>query len=177
MESPSATPPRSTPTPAVTPGTATAPKADLGKRFVAILIDSLLAGVGAAIIGVGGFRMYGLGLLLGAGYILVRDGLEFDFMDRRSIGKKVMKLRPKRLDGRPMDLEASVRRNWTLALSTALFGLSYLLGGWGGFFLLSMLAGLAGLLNLAEAVLVVTDDEGRRIGDKMADTKVVVVSE
>lgn len=141
-----------------------------------MLLDSLIAGVGAGVFWIGGFRMYGIGLLLGAAYILVRDGLELDFMDNRSIGKKIMKLRPQRLDGKPMDIETSVRRNWTLALSMAISGLSYLIGGWGGLFFLSALAGLAGLLGLAEAILVLTDNEGRRIGDKMAETKVVEVS-
>lgn len=152
-------------------------KADPVKRFVALLIDGLLVGVGASILGMGGIRMYGLGLLLAAAYILVRDGLAFDFADGRSIGKKLMKLRPVRLDGGRMDLEASVRRNWTLALGTALSGLSYFIGGWGGFFLLTALAGLAGLLALVECVLVLTDTDGRRIGDKMAETQVVVVEE
>ena len=154
---------------------ATKAKADLGKRFVAVLLDGLIAGIGAAVFMVGGFRLYGIGLLLGAAYILVRDGLDLDFMDNRSIGKKIMKLRPQRLDGQPMDIETSVRRNWTLALGTAISGLSYLIGGLGGFFVLSALAGLAGLLGLAEAILVLTDNEGRRIGDKMAETKVVEV--
>lgn len=88
-----------------------------------------------------------------------------------------MKLRPVRLDGGAMDMETSVRRNWTLALGSALSGLSYFIGGWGGFFLLTALAGLAGLLALVECILVISDADGRRIGDKQANTQVVVVEE
>jgi uncharacterized RDD family membrane protein YckC len=154
-------------------GTTPYAKADLGKRFGALLIDGLLAGVVAWILGMGGIRLYGLGLLLAAAYYLVRDGLEYDFMDRRSIGKKLLKLRPVRLDGGAMDLETSVRRNWPLALGTGVYGLSFLVGGWGGFFLLNALAGLAGLLTLVEAVLVLTDKDGRRLGDKQANTQVI----
>lgn len=159
-----------------TPGHSRA-KADLGKRFVAALIDGVVAMIAAWILSMGGIRMYGLGLLAAGAYYLLRDGLAFDFMDGRSLGKKVMKLRPRRLDGGPMDLETSVRRNWPLALGTLIIGLSYFIGGWGGFFFLSWLGALAGLLGLVEAVLVVTDPEGRRIGDKYAGTQVVETGE
>ena len=172
--SPTAMPPPATSMPTgASVGTTPYAKADLGKRLGALIIDGLIGGVAAWLLGMGGIRMYGLGLLLAGAYYLVRDGLEFDFMDHRSIGKKVLKLRPVRLDGGAMDLEASVRRNWTLALSTLILGLSYLVGGWGGFFLLTGLAGLAGLLSLVEAILVITDKDGRRIGDKMANTQVI----
>jgi len=36
---------------------------------------------------------------------------------------------------------------------------------------------IGGLINLVEAILVVTDAEGRRWGDKMAGTKVVEVAQ
>jgi hypothetical protein len=35
---------------------------------------------------------------------------------------------------------------------------------------------IGGLINLVEAVLVITDGEGRRWGDKMAATKVIEVA-
>ena len=154
------------------PGTAYA-KADLGKRFVAALIDGIVAMVIAWILSMGGIHMYGLGLLAAGAYYLVRDGLAFDFMDGRSIGKKVMKLRPIRLDGGAMDLETSIRRNWPLALGNLVIGLSYLIGGWGGFLFLTWLGFLAGLFALVEAVLVLTDADGRRYGDKFAGTQVI----
>ena len=149
-------------------------KADLGKRFGAYLIDALLAGLIAYILGLGGFRMYGLGMLAGAGYILLRDGLQVEFMHQRSLGKKLLKLRPVRLDGSPMTIDASLRRNWPMALPTALYGLGALLGGYGGFFAITALAGIAGLFVLVECILVLTDANGRRFGDKFANTQVVV---
>ena len=63
-------------------------KASLLKRFLALLIDGILAGVISALLGI-------VGTIAGAAYLLVRDGLDLGFMDLRSIGKKIMKLRQK----------------------------------------------------------------------------------
>lgn len=139
------------------------PKADLTKRFLAALIDGGLAAV------VGWIPL--LGGILSGGYMLVRDGLELDFMPRRSIGKKAMGLRPVRLDGRPMDIETSVRRNWPLAVGgIASILLAVPVVGW----LLMIPAVLAAMaLGITEVVLTVSDDEGRRLGDRTAETVVV----
>lgn len=155
---PPATPPAAPPAPI---------KADLGKRFLATLIDSLLA-FGVGLIPV-------IGGIVGAAYILVRDGLEVDFMDRRSIGKKLLKLRPVRLDGQPMDIATSMKRNFPLAISSvgAIFWIIPILG-----WIIAILFGMIGLLAfIVEAILVLTDAEGRRIGDKVGATKVVEVTE
>jgi len=163
-----------TPDPAPAETGATSPgKADLGKRFGAYLIDALLAGLIAYILGRAGFRMYGLGMMVGASYILLRDGLGIEFMHQRSLGKKLLKLRPVRLDGSPMTIDASLRRNWPMALPTALYGLGFLLGGYDGFFAITALAGVALLFVLVECILVLTDADGRRFGDKFANTQVV----
>ena len=71
-------------------------KADTGKRIVAAVIDCIVAAILNAVPAIGG--------LVAAAYWLLRDGLDISFMDRRSIGKKVMKLRPIRLDGQPMTI-------------------------------------------------------------------------
>ena len=89
-------------------GGATPVKADLGKRFIAAIIDAIIAVVVGFIPLVGG--------LAATAYWLVRDGMELDFMDRRSIGKRLVKIRPVRLDGAPMDLTTSMKRNWMFAL-------------------------------------------------------------
>jgi uncharacterized RDD family membrane protein YckC len=138
-------------------------KADLGKRFLAMLIDAALAIVVSFIPVIGG--------IAGAAYWLVRDGLEFEFMDRRSIGKKVMKLRPLRLDGAPMDIETSVRRNWMFGLGGIVSILLFIpFIGW----LLMIPVGLLALaLGLFELFKVLTDEQGRRLGDSMARTKVI----
>ena len=85
-------------------------KPDTVARFLAFLIDAVaVAAVGLVPV---------IGGLVGIAYVLTRDGLAFDFMDGRSIGKKLMKLRPVRLDGQPMDLNTSVMRNWPLSLGS-----------------------------------------------------------
>jgi uncharacterized RDD family membrane protein YckC len=132
-------------------------KADLGKRFVAALIDGILAGVVGVIPVVGG--------LIGAAYMLVRDGLDLDFMDGRSLGKKVMKLRPVRLDGAAMDIATSVKRNIPFAIGPAIMIIPIL--GW----ILGPVVAL--VIGLVEAVLVLTDEQGRRMGDKLAETMVI----
>jgi uncharacterized RDD family membrane protein YckC len=142
-------------------------KADLTKRFLAALIDGGLSFVVGFVPVIGG--------LVAAAYMLLRDGLELEFMDRRSIGKKVMKLRPVRLDGQPMDLVASAKRNWMFALGGIISLLMFIpFLGW----LLMIPVALAALaLGIIELVLVITDAQGRRLGDKIAATQVVEVSE
>lgn len=168
---PAAPPPMGAPIPPNPTGTGY-PKVDLGNRFIAALIDSVIAGVLSGVLSIGGIRGYGFGLIVGAAYILVRDGLAFDFADGRSIGKKVMKLRPVRLDGGAMDIETSIRRNWTLAAGLVIGGLAYLIMGWTAFFA-GPLIGLGGLLAAAEAFFVYNDKDGRRFGDKFANTQVI----
>lgn len=139
------------------PGTYT--KADTGKRIVAAIIDGLISGVVGLIPIVGG--------LAGAAYMLVRDGLELDFMNGRSIGKNVMGIRPVQLDGRAMDIGASVKRNIPFAIAPLIMIVPIL--GW----IVAPFVGLA--IAVIELVLVLTDSEGRRMGDKFAGTMVVDV--
>lgn len=136
-------------------------KADLGKRIVAAIIDAACAFVVGLIPIIGG--------LIGAAYLLLRDGFEFDFMDQRSLGKKLMKLRPVLLDGGKVDLVVSIKRNWILAIPSILMVIPVL--GW----IAAPFIGLA--IGIIELILVITDPEGRRIGDKLAGTKVVEVEE
>jgi len=141
-------------------------KADLGKRIPAALIDGLLTFVIGWIPFIGG--------IIAAAYWLVRDGLELDFMDRRSIGKKLMKLRPVTLDGTPMDIMTSAKRNWMFALGGVAQLLIYTIIG---ILLAIPLIFVAFLLGILELILVITDDEGRRLGDKIANTMVIEVDE
>lgn len=142
-------------------------KADLGKRLVAAVIDGILAAGVSFIPIVGG--------IIGGPYILLRDGLDVDFMDRRSIGKKLIKLRPVRLDGQPMDPVTSAKRNLPLAVGAvgSIFWVIPILG-----WIVAILFGLVGMvIGIIELVLVLTDPEGRRMGDKLAGTKVIEVGE
>jgi len=150
-------------------------KADVGKRIVAALIDAIPAIIVAVVFGLIPFIGGLVGGVLAAGWWLVRDGLDLDFADKRSLGKKLMKLRPVRLDGQPMTLEVSVKRNLPLAI----YCVGYLfwvvpVAGW----LLSIpVFALGGIVSLIEAILALTDPEGRRMGDKYAGTKVIEVAE
>ncbi len=152
--------------------TATAGKTDLGKRFIAALIDGITAAVLSFAVGMISDI---LGGLVGAAYWIVRDGLDVEFMRLRSLGKKVMKLNVVRLDGKPMDLETSFRRNWMFglgALTTILLYIPFL--GWA----MIPVVGLIALgIGLFEIYKVVTDPAGRRWGDNMAGTKVIETNE
>ncbi len=142
-------------------------KADLGKRFVAALIDAAIAIVIGFIPIIGG--------IISAAYWLLRDGMDFDFMKQRSLGKKVMKLRPVTLDGSPMDMVASIKRNWMFALGGIVQLLMFIpVVGWA---LIPVVGVISLILALIEIILVLTDPEGRRMGDKIANTKVIEVAE
>lgn len=138
-------------------------KADLTKRVIAAVIDGV-AGVVVGMIPI-------VGGLVSTAYWLTRDGLDVEFMPNRSLGKKVAGLKPVTLDGRPVDLETSIKRNWPFAVGGLVQILLFIpLVGW----LLMIPVGLLALgLGLTELFLVLTDEEGRRIGDRTANTKVV----
>jgi uncharacterized RDD family membrane protein YckC len=90
-------------------------------------------------------------------------------MDQRSLGKKVMKLRPVLLDGGKVDMMVSIKRNWILAIPSIIMIIPVF--GW----VIGPILGL--IIGLIEFILVLTDPEGRRMGDKIANTKVVEVAE
>lgn len=143
-------------------GTPTAtPTADLGPRILAALIDAVLAFAVGFVPVVGG--------LAAAAYWVVRDGLDVEFMDHRSLGKKVMNLRPVTAAGAPVDLQTSVKRNWMLGLGGVAQILLFIpFVGW----LLVLPVALAALVvGVMELILVLTS--GRRWGDRLAGTRVV----
>jgi uncharacterized RDD family membrane protein YckC len=142
-------------------------KADLGKRLMAAIIDGILTAGVSFVPFVGG--------VVGVLYVLLRDGLELEFMDRRSVGKKLLKLRPVRLDGQPMDVPTSVKRNLPLAIGAvgSIFWVIPFLG-WIVAIFFGVVAMIVGVIEL---VLVLTDPEGRRMGDKLAGTKVIEVAD
>jgi uncharacterized RDD family membrane protein YckC len=138
-------------------------KPDPATRFLAILVDGLVAGALSIVPFVGG--------IAGAAYFVVRDGLTLDFMDGRSIGKHVMGLRVARLDGRAMDIETSARRNWMWGIGAISGALAYIpIFGW----ILIPFVALLGLgIGLYEGYRVLSSEDGRRWGDEMAQTKVL----
>lgn len=164
---PAATEETSTYVPPAAPEGAVAAKPDLGKRAIAAIIDGAIAAV-VGLIPV-------IGNIIGALYVLTRDGFDYDFMDGRSAGKKLMKLRPVRLDGQKMDIRTSIRRNWPLALGSLAFLFLFIpVLGW----LLYPLLLIAAIgLGITELVLVLTSADGRRFGDKLGGTQVIEVDE
>lgn len=140
-----------------------AAKPDNLSRFLAALIDGLIA-VGL------GYLPY-VGGLVGAAYILFRDGLDLPFMDRRSIGKRLLGLRPARLDGKAMTPLASAKRNWTLvpALLTQTVSRLPVLN----VVLFPPVALFATVLLVAETMRFLNEPDGRRWGDRLAETRVV----
>ncbi len=150
-------------------------KVDAGKRIVAAIIDAIPAVVVAVVLGLIPFIGGIVAGLVAAGWWLVRDGLDLEFADKRSVGKKLMKLRPVRLDGQPMTMEVSIKRNLPLVVYCVgyLFWVVPVLG-----WLVSIpVFALGTVVVIVEAVLALTDPEGRRMGDKFAGTKVIEVAD
>ena len=142
-------------------------KADTGKRVVAVVIDAALAIVVGMIPFIGG--------IIAAAYWVLRDGMDLDFMDHRSVGKKLTKLRPVKADGSQLEMMDSVTRNWMFGLGGVIQTLMFIpILGW----LLIIPVSLVALgFGLAELFKVLTDPEGRRFGDIWAQTKVIQVED
>lgn len=171
-EQPPAQPPTYTPSPPpvtsqATGGPDAATKPDISKRAIAAIIDGAVAGALGLVPLVG--------WIASALYVLLRDGFDFEFMDGRSVGKKLMNLRPVRLDGGKMDFATSAKRNWTICLgSLASFLLVIPFLGW-VLYIPTLIAAI--VLGIIELVRVFTDPEGRRLGDTVAGTRVIEVAE
>ncbi len=137
-------------------------KADLFKRFIALLIDDIVASL-LVYIPI-------LGALVSAVYLLTKDAIAFEItknpdFKNRSLGKKVMGLEVVSFDGSDIDWTISLKRNLPLAIGSA-FGIVPIIG-W-------VVGGIIGfVMVIVEAVLVISDDKGRRLGDRWANTQVV----
>jgi len=148
-------------------------KPDAGKRFLAKFIDGIIAALVywvVALVVPGWFTGALLGGLAAAAYLLVCDGLDVDFMKQRSFGKQMMGLDVRRLDGRPMDIETSARRNWMFVVGYLSQAFTFRAPG-----LATLLSVAAFGLVVYEVYRVVTSDDGRRWGDEIAETEVVQI--
>ena len=164
------------------PSLATRTRGVLVRRAGAFALDAAVALFVAlvfAIPDVAKERFFGFGLLLGGLYLLLRDGLPLGFLRGRSIGKRMLWLLPIRLGGTVMDLQTSARRNVTIAMVFLFPGLANLAFGYrqivlaGNIGVNDALLGFFALLVVVEAVLVLVDPVARRIGDRVADTRVI----
>ena len=126
------------------------PKARVLSRGIAKLIDLfIVAAAGQMIVPVG---------FLGLAYILVADG----FAGGRSIGKRVIGLQTVLPDRREAaGFRESIIRNLPFAVAQLAFAVPYV--GW-----------LVSVAIIAfEAVLILGNEQGRRLGDEVAGTQVL----
>lgn len=146
-------------------------KADLGKRFIAAIIDAVIAYAVSLIPLIGG--------LVGTAYILLRDGLDYEFMDKRSIGKKILKLRIVSTDEEEIDIQKSIKRNWMFAAVILLSTLvtPILIISIVGLALIPLIMILCLAAVVFEIVMIITKPDGRRWGDEFAGTRVIEVED
>lgn len=127
------------------------PKAQVLNRFVAKVIDLLIAAAASRVVPP-------IGVLAGLAYILLADG----FGGGRSIGKRLIGLQtivPRLRD--PVGFRESIIRNLPCGLAQLAFEIPYV--GW---------IGWGAVLSL-EALLVIGNEQGRRLGDEIAKTQVI----
>ena len=134
-------------------------KTDLFKRFLALLIDYIIASV----ISIIPF----IGWIIASAYMLLREGFDFDFMKHRSLGKQIMKLKVIQVEneGTAVDLKTSAQRNWLLAVPY-LLTIIPILG-------IILFIPVAFVVYLIEGIKVANDPLGRRYGDEFAKTLVI----
>lgn len=127
------------------------PKAHVLNRGIAKLIDLFIVAAASQLIGPVGF-------LAGLAYILISDG----FAGGRSIGKRLIGLQTV-LPGRreAAGFRDSIIRNLPFAVAQLAFAIPYV--GW----LVSVV--IIGF----EAVLILGNEQGRRLGDEVAGTQVL----
>lgn len=126
-------------------------KASLLLRVIAKALDFIIIAAAAKIIPQ-------VGYLAGLIYLLISDGL----FDGRSIGKKVLKLKVTSLStGSSATFRDSILRNTTIASALLLYKIP--LVGW--FLFIIILA--------VEFLLMLGNKDGMRLGDDIANTKVI----
>jgi uncharacterized RDD family membrane protein YckC len=127
------------------------PKAQILNRGIAKLIDLfIVAAVGQMVVPVG--------FLGGLAYILIADG----FAGGRSIGKRLIGLQTVLPERRAAaGFRESIIRNLPFAVAQLAFAVPYM--GW----LLSV------VIIVFESVLILGNEQGRRLGDEVAGTQVL----
>ena len=126
-------------------------KAGLLLRAIAKLVDFIIIALAIK-------AVPQVGYFAGLAYLLISDGL----FDGRSLGKKIIRLRVISPEtGSPGTFRDSMVRNSTFAFSLLLYKIPLL--GW--IFAL--------LITVLELLLMLGNEEGMRLGDDLANTKVV----
>ena len=129
------------------------PKAQILNRGIAKLIDIFIVAAVAQM-------PVPVGFLGGLAYILIADG----FAGGRSVGKRLIGLQTVRPDRRDAaGFRESIIRNLPFAVAHVAFAIPYV--GW-----------LVSVAIIAfEAVLIIGNEQGRRLGDEVAGTQVLDV--
>lgn len=137
-------------------------KVEFLPRFLAAVIDNVVAWV-PVVIPV-------IGAILSVLYLLFKDGIMYQLTKdnnwkNRSIGKKLLNLEVVTLDGKDVDLTISAKRNIPLTIGSLIMIIPLI--GW--------LIGpvVAVIVAGVELIVFITDKDGRRLGDKFANTMVV----
>lgn len=125
-------------------------KAGILNRFVARIIDLIIAAALSKL-------LYPVGFFAGLTYLLIADG----FFDGRSLGKKLINLRTVKSTGELCTYKESILRNLTVAAGYLFFFIPY--AGW--LFTLAIFA--------VEALVIIGNEKGLRIGDELAKTIVI----
>ncbi len=138
-------------------------KAPLFARFIAALIDALVGWVFVFIPIVGG--------IISVLYLLLKDGLPYqlfkeDEWKNKSLGKKIMDIEVYHLDDRVVDLSVSAKRNIPLTIGSFIAIIPLL--GW----IVGPIVGL--IFGIIELIFLLTDSQNRRLGDRWANTKVII---
>ena len=135
-------------------------KADIGKRAVAAIIDIVISYI------VGPIPV--IGWLIGAAYMALRDGFTFEPVNGQSLGKKLLNLRALVVEtGQRCDYVLSIKRNLPFIIPMIFMVIPVV--GW----LIGAILYLVAII--IEVILVITDENGERIGDKIAGTRVIEI--
>lgn len=140
----------------------TVEKAELFPRILAALIDALVGWVFIFIPILGG--------ILSVLYLLLKDALPYKFLKQeewknKSVGKKVMNIEVKNLDGELVDMAISAKRNIPLTIGSFVAIIPLL--GW----IIGPIIGL--IFAVIELIFLLTDPQNRRLGDRLAATAVI----
>lgn len=125
-------------------------KAHVLDRAVARLVDLLLVFALAHLLDE-------LGFYAGLGYLLIADGLG----EGQSLGKRLIRLQTLQEDGTPCGIRESILRNATLGVAFVLFWIPYV----------GKL--LFGAILFLEAMVLLGNERGERLGDTLAGTRVM----
>lgn len=127
------------------------PKARVLNRFIAKFVDLIVVATAGQVVPP-------VGWLAGLAYVLIGDGLTGgQSLGKRLIGLQTVIPRSREVSG----FRESIVRNLPLALAYLLFPIPYI--GWA----------LATALVLLEALLIIGNEQGLRLGDEIAHTQVL----